>query len=90
MPRLRFTSHLRRFFPKLEEMSVAGATVAETVAALDHLHPGLAGYITDDQGALRKHVNIFVNASPIRDRERLSDPLGPDDEVFILQALSGG
>ncbi len=90
MPRLRFTSHLRRFFPKLEEMVIAGTTVAETVAALDRLHPGLAGYVTDDQGALRKHVNIFVNASPVQDRERLSDPLVPEDEVFILQALSGG
>ena len=90
MPRLRFTSHLRRFFPKLEETAVAGTTVAATVAALDRLHPGLAGYVTDDRGAVRKHVNIFVNGSLVRDREQLSDPVGPEDEVFILQALSGG
>lgn len=93
MPRVQFTRHLFRFFPALAaagEIQVAGETVAEVVAALDRRFPGLAGYIVDERGSLRKHVNIFVGSEFIRDRERLLDPVEPDSEVSIFQALSGG
>ena len=60
------------------------------VRALDDLHPGLAAYLVDDQGALRKHVNIFVNDQLLDDRKGLADRVGPGDRVFIMQALSGG
>jgi molybdopterin converting factor small subunit len=91
MPRVRFTRHLERFFPDLgEEEWVSAATVSEVVAGLDRLHPGLAAYIVDERGALRPHVNIFLGDSQVQDRERLADPVGDDDTVFILQALSGG
>jgi hypothetical protein len=90
MPRVSFTRHLLRFFPDLREGDVPGGTVAEVVAELDRRHPGLASYLVDDRGALRKHVNIFVGEEMVRDRERLSDPLSPDAQVFVMQALSGG
>jgi molybdopterin converting factor small subunit len=54
------------------------------------VHPRLRSYILDDQGCVRRHVSIYVNAEHIRDRERLSDPVGEDDEIFVFQALSGG
>jgi hypothetical protein len=81
---------LRRFFPALEEGRVGGETVAGVVRELDLRYPGLAGYLVDDRGALRKHVNIFVRGEPVADRNGLTDPTHPEDEVFILQALSGG
>lgn len=90
MPRVQFTPHLRRYFPELEDADVAATTVAEIVAALERRHPGLASYLVDERGALRKHVNIFVGEMRVRDRERLSDPVAPKARVFILQALSGG
>jgi sulfur-carrier protein len=90
VPRVQFTPHLRRFFPDLEDTEVEGATVADVVAALERRHPGLAGYIVDDRGALRKHVNIFVGETRIRDRSALTDAVARDAQVFILQALSGG
>ncbi|HEX9922160.1 MAG TPA: MoaD/ThiS family protein [Anaerolineae bacterium] len=90
MPYVKFTSHLRRFFPDLGEGDVAGRTVAEVVEALDEHYPGLAGYLVDERGALRRHVNIFVGNQLIRDREQLQDPVAADDKVFIFQALSGG
>ena len=72
-------------------MSVEQAvTVAEVVAAVDARHPGLADYVLDDCGAVRKHVNIFVRGRVIADRAGLSDAVGADDEVCIMQALSGG
>jgi hypothetical protein len=48
------------------------------------------GYVLDDQGAVRKHVAIFVNQRLIGDRQRLSDRIGEDDDIFVAQALSGG
>ena len=52
--------------------------------------PRLGGYVLDDQGALRRHVAVYVNGRPISDRARLADAVAPDDEIYVFQALSGG
>ena len=91
MAQVRFTNHLKRFFPTLTNGQVIeGSTVAEIVATLDERYPGIGSYIVDERGALRKHVNIFIESEMVRDRERLSDPLQPESQVFVMQALSGG
>ena len=90
MAHVTFTRHLARFFPSLAAGEVPGATVREVIDELERRHPGFASYVVDETGRLRRHVNVFVGNEPLRDRERLSDALGPDDRVFILQALSGG
>jgi hypothetical protein len=90
MPHVSFTRHLKRFFPSLEEGDVPGATVREIIDELERRHPGFRSYVVDETGRLRRHVNVFVGEEPVRDRERLGDPVGGDDKVFILQALSGG
>jgi molybdopterin converting factor small subunit len=91
MVQVRFTRHLSRYFPDLEEREeVAASTVAEVVAALDDRHPGLGAYIVDERGSLRKHVNIFLGQELIHDRTNLLDPVEDGDQVFIFQALSGG
>jgi sulfur carrier protein ThiS len=46
--------------------------------------------VLDYQSALRRHVIVYVNGQPASDRARLSDPVGPRDEVYVFQALSGG
>ncbi len=91
MAHVRLTKHLVRFFPGLEkQLTVDGETVAEVLTALDTQYPGLAGYIIDERGALRKHVNIFVGKDRVRDRHTLSDPVCEADQIHIFQALSGG
>ncbi len=91
MPTIKFTRHLVRFFPDLgHTTAVSGQTVAEIIAALDEKHPGLAAYIVNERGALRRHVNIFIGQDLIRDREQLGDAVAEDDQVYIFQALSGG
>lgn len=90
MPLVRFTNHLQRFFPKISEIEVEAGTVSEVLISLDSKFPGLRAYIVDDRGALRQHVNIFVQKELIEDRQNLSDPVNANDEIFILQALSGG
>lgn len=90
MPYVKFTKNLERFFPGLSDLSVEAATVADVVKAVDSRWPGLAAYIVDERGALRKHVNIFIGEDMILDRERLSDAVDPNSRVYIFQALSGG
>jgi molybdopterin converting factor small subunit len=90
MPRVKFTNHLQRFFPDLKPTHIEGATVAEIISALNIQYPGLADYIVDERGVLRKHVNIFVSGELVQDRKTLQDAVGDDDQVFIFQALSGG
>lgn len=90
MPSIRFTSALNRFFPTLKEQQVAARTVGEALEALEQAYPGLKDYLLDEQGRLRKHVNIFVQGELIADRATLGDRLAEGDEVLIFQALSGG
>lgn len=67
-----------------------GATVAEVIHALDTRWPGLAFYIVDEQGRLRKHVAIWVDGERVQDAERLTDTVEENGTVQVLQALSGG
>jgi sulfur carrier protein ThiS len=46
--------------------------------------------VLDDQGALRRHVAVYVNGQPVHDRVRLTDSVRPHDEIYVFQALSGG
>ena len=52
--------------------------------------PGLRGYVLDDQGAVRKHVAVFVNARIIASRSQLDIALQSEDKVMVIQALTGG
>ena len=90
MPSVQFTYALKRFFPELKKTQVDATTIAEVVGELEDHYPGLPDYIVEENGALRKHVNIFVGNEMIADRKKLSDRIGDDDEVFVMQALSGG
>ena len=87
---VKFTSALKRFYPDLKPINIEGDTVAEIVQKIDQQHPGIRGYLLDDQGQLRKHVNIFIGNQLVQDKEKLQDQVEADDEVFIMQALSGG
>jgi len=89
MPTILFTSALQRFLA-VPTVEVAGATVGEALAHVFASRPALKGYVLDDQGALRRHVAVYVNGQPVNDRVRLTDPVGPHDEIYVFQALSGG
>lgn len=90
MPQVKFTSALQRFFPDLQNMETEGKTVSEVVESLNQQFPGLKDYLLEEDGSLRKHVNIFLKEELIQDRNHLTDQVNPSDEVLIFQALSGG
>lgn len=89
MPKVFFSPHLAKHLA-VEPVAVEGTTVGEALAAAFGRFPGLKGYVVDDQGAVRKHVMIFVNDGFLGDRETLADTVGPETEIHVMQALSGG
>jgi molybdopterin converting factor small subunit len=89
MPHVVFAPALQRHLA-LPEREVLGDTVASALHGLMQEQPRLRSYLLDDQGHLRRHVQIYVDGLAVRDRQRLSDPLGDASEVFVVQALTGG
>ncbi len=89
MARVVFTKNLQRHVP-CPPTTAPGTSVR---AVLDHVfaeNSRLRGYIVDERGSLRKHMTIFVDGQILQDRRLLSDPVGPDSEIYVMQALSGG
>lgn len=89
VPRVSFTPNLQRHV-ECPPQEAVGTTVREILDNVFESNPQVRGYVLDEQGALRKHMVIFVNGQAIRDRDHLSDPVSPSAEVFVFQALSGG
>lgn len=89
MPTVSFTRALARFL-LAPLATVEGATVRDALDAVFASRSTLRGYVLDDQGALRRHVVVYVNGEPVNDRVRLTDPVGPRDEIYVFQALTGG
>ena len=90
MIKVNFTRALKRFHPDLGPLSVDCNNVRELIDLLECRYPGLKHYLVDDRGRLRKHVNVFVQERLVEDRAGLTDSLQSGDEVYIMQALSGG
>lgn len=89
MASLKFTANLRRHVD-IPTAEVNGSTVRQVLDAYFNEHPEVRDYILDNQGAVRHHVAIFLNKTTINDRQQLSDPVSDEDEVMVVQALSGG
>ena len=90
MAEIKFTNALKRFYPDLSSFQSEASVVADVIEIIEGRYPGIKSYVVDEQGRLRKHVNIFVDGKMVEDRESLSDALQPGSEVYIMQALSGG
>ena len=84
-----FTPNLERHV-ECPTTTVEGATVRDVLDRVFADNPRLRGYVVDEQGALRYHMLVFVDGQQITDRERLSDPVRPTSELYVMQALSGG
>ncbi|MEX0971108.1 MAG: MoaD/ThiS family protein [Paracoccaceae bacterium] len=89
MATIRFTANLARHRP-VPVLLANGETLACALQNAMKDDALLASYVLDEQGRLRKHVNIFIDGALLRDRIKLSDPLTPNAEIYIMQALSGG
>lgn len=89
MARVIFPSSLARHV-NCPAVEAPGGTVREVLEVVFAGNEVARHYVLDDQAALRKHMNIFVNGNRVRDRLHLSDPVPENAEVYVIQALSGG
>ncbi|MRD48094.1 MoaD/ThiS family protein [Caenimonas koreensis] len=89
MPSVEFAPALTRHVP-CPPQHVEATTLRDALEAALEAAPGLRHYVFDEQGSVRKHVAVFVNAQLIRNRSALDVPLQSDDKVMVIQALTGG
>ena len=89
MPFVEFAPALTRHVA-CPPQDVHGTTLQAALENAFLAAPGLRHYVLDEQGAVRKHVAVFINARMITDRSRLDIELAPTDKVMVIQALTGG
>jgi sulfur-carrier protein len=68
------------------EHQIDGGTVVELLSALEQAHPAVAGWVLDERGMIRRHINVFVNGE--RGEERTSVASG--DRIDVVPAITGG
>jgi len=88
----RVPTYLRTYADGRSEVpiSTAGRTVGEALTALWKVCPGLRDRVVTEQGEVRQHLNIFVGADNIRDRNGLATEVTDGCEITILPSVSGG
>jgi sulfur carrier protein ThiS len=89
MPIVEFAPALTRHVP-CPPQEVDGTTLRAALDRAFEAAPALKNYVLDEQGAVRKHVAVFVNAQMIASRTQLDVPLREHDKVMVIQALTGG
>ena len=68
------------------EHEIDGATVGDLLLALERANPPITGWVLDEQGRIREHVNVFVNGTPGEERTQVA----AGDCVYVLPAITGG
>jgi branched-chain amino acid aminotransferase len=86
MALVRVRGPLKRLAGDRSEHAIEGASVGELLAELERSHPAAKGWILDERGVLRRHINVFVNG----ELGAQDTQVGRDDEVDVLPAISGG
>ncbi|MBI2496207.1 MAG: MoaD/ThiS family protein [Candidatus Omnitrophica bacterium] len=87
---VRIPTPLQRMTNGQGEVSCEGRTVAELLGNLEQRYPGIKERICDNQGKLRRFVNVFVNEEDIRFLQGDQTPVKDGDEVSIIPAIAGG
>lgn len=81
---------LRAYCAGASQLVQSAPSVRALLVQLEQSHPSFYRCVCDETGAVRRHINVFVNSSHIRDREGLDTGLAPGDTVTVLPAVSGG
>lgn len=86
MATVRLRGPLKRLAGDRPEHLITGRTVLESLRELERAYPAICGWIVDERGLIRRHVNVFVNG----ERGTEDTAVGDDDRVDVLPAISGG
>ena len=86
MPFVCLRGPLKRLAGDRSEHAIEGATVGELLLELERAHPAASGWILDERGVLRRHINVFVNG----ELGGQATPVHGEDRIDVLPAISGG
>jgi molybdopterin synthase sulfur carrier subunit len=88
--RVRVPTILRTYTKGESEVDADGDTLADVIDALDHTYPGIRGRIIDEQGALRRFVNVYVGNDDVRFLDGLGTSIPDGTTVSVIPAVAGG
>jgi molybdopterin synthase sulfur carrier subunit len=88
--KVRIPTPLRKITKDLEEVDAQGTNITEIIADLETNYPGLKERICEDDGSLRRFVNLYLNDEDIRFKENMDTALNDGDELSIIPAIAGG
>jgi len=87
---VRIPTPLRRLTGGADEVSIEASTVGALIDNLEAAHAGLKERLCDEDGAIRRFVNVYVNDEDVRFLSGKDTPLKDGDEVSIVPAIAGG
>jgi molybdopterin synthase sulfur carrier subunit len=90
MTQVRIPSPLRRYTDGQSKVETNGATIQELIDNLEAQHPGVKSRLCDENGQIKRYVNVFVNDEEIRTLQGVETPITEKDEVSIIPAMAGG
>jgi len=86
MALVRLRGPLKKLADDRADHPIDAGSVAELLRELERAQPAVGGWILDERGLIRRHINVYVNG----ERADEETPVGPDDRIEILPAISGG
>lgn len=87
---VRIPTILRPYTGGASEVAADGGSLAEVIDALEASHPGLRSRVLDDDGAIRRFVNVYVNDDDVRFAEGLATATPDGTSISIIPAVAGG
>jgi molybdopterin converting factor small subunit len=90
MPIVRFPTVMKYYVNNQTEFSVSASTPSELIEKIIVQYPSIKFHLVDSGGNLRKHFNVFVNGTHIRDLNGMDTPLNEEDKVILMASAAGG
>ena len=90
MPTVRFPAVMKYYVNNQAEFSVSAASIQDLIEQVVQQYPSIKFHLLDSDGQLRRHFNIFVNGTHIRDLNGMDTMLKEDDKVILMASAAGG
>ena len=81
---------LRRLTGGQAKLTVEGSDIGALIQSINQQYPGISAKIIDDEGNVKRFINIFVNDNEIRTLQGLATPVKTNDQISIVPAMAGG
>lgn len=90
MPNVRFPAVMKYYVNNQSEFMVSASTINELIEKVIEQYPSIKFHLVGSDGNLRRHFNIFVNGTHIRELNGMDTKLGEDDKVILMASAAGG